>query len=394
MNSIEIEAEYRHQTKEVIKFVKKHEGLIQRNNEWLNSMGKTIGGSEMSALLGMSKYLTFFGLAERKAKQCVKQYTFTNNVNCEWGNLFEPIITSYIELNFNSKVYGDDICVQVYPGHRNSPDGYIVVKTFEDEEGDLHIKTAEHEDKPTHRVHTLLLEFKCPLVRKPIAGDVPDHYRPQLWSGLSVSPMCDYGLFVDAVFKRCSLSNLNFDNCKYDTRCEYDTPPLALGLICVFVNKMDEEMKTFIKSLTKTKTSKFIDFGTQKIATFEKFLMMIGSKHFIVDDSIISTRTGKGVDMSTTKSINSHLVPHLDDDKFIGFLPWKLFSVEYVSVKNEIDYDEDIAPLIEKLHSLKEESIESGDIEKYFRKLSEPECPDLSVANIDLDDVYSKLGLK
>jgi hypothetical protein len=52
-----------------------------------------------------------------------------------------------------------------------------------------------------------LLEFKCPLSRRPDGG-VPKQYLPQLWSGLAVSPVAHAGLFVDVVFRKCALADL------------------------------------------------------------------------------------------------------------------------------------------------------------------------------------------
>lgn len=395
MDPPEVEEEVLRQDIILREFEKKHTGLVQRDEKWKKSRGHYIGGSEMSALLGMSKYCTYFALAEQKALECVGKYEFKNNINCEWGNLFEPVITSYTELDFGSKVHGDEICVQVYPGHRNSPDGYIVIKTFLDENGNVQLKTSEHEDEPTYQVHSVILEFKCPLSRKPIPGAVPDNYRPQLWSGLSVSPMCKYGLFVDAIFKKCSLTNLDIENTKYDSRMQFDTPPIAIGFIGIYLNTRDELINEYLKTVTITKTNKFIDFGYQKKDVFEKFLLLCGEKkYFSFNYSYIMTRTGKGIDLYTKSEITSCVNGISEDKNFIGILPWKLFSVDYVPVSNEKDFEEDILPLIDKLHILKQEAIDSGNIKKFFMKLSEPDHPDMSIANEDLDEIYAMMGIE
>jgi hypothetical protein len=84
----------------------------------------------------------------------------------------------------------------------------------------------------------MLLEFKCPLSRQP-TGDVPPQYRPQLWSGLAVSPVASAGLFVDAVFRRCALADLGpgpaFD-VEYHRRRDPESWPgaVAWGLIGVY----------------------------------------------------------------------------------------------------------------------------------------------------------------
>ena len=46
--------------------------------------------------------------------------------------------------------------------------------------------------------------------------EIPKYYIPQLWSGLSVSSIASMGLFIDSIFRKCSLKMLGY-NPEYDT---------------------------------------------------------------------------------------------------------------------------------------------------------------------------------
>ncbi|NBQ70877.1 MAG: hypothetical protein EBU46_19420, partial [Nitrosomonadaceae bacterium] len=148
----------------------------------------------------------------------------------------------YVEIDLGMPVRGDEICVQRWPGHRNSPDGYVVARlaarAAEEAGADFLLWTTDMCGTLAAAAQIMLLEFKCPLSRQP-TGAVPPQYRPQLWSGLAVSPVASAGLFVDAVFRRCALPDLGpgpaFD-AEYHRRREPESwgGAVAWGLIGVY----------------------------------------------------------------------------------------------------------------------------------------------------------------
>ena len=148
----------------IISFVEKY-SIRQHTHEWYKLMEKTIGGSELATVLGITpkKYGTRSQLVEKKrvngnANQEV-------SIFCAWGNLFEPIIRSYTEVVLDTQIYGHDICIEK-GRFRFSPDGLGVVRRR----------------KGYDVFDIVLFEFKCPFFRNP-DGKVPDWYMPQVFQG-------------------------------------------------------------------------------------------------------------------------------------------------------------------------------------------------------------------
>ena len=173
--------------------------------------------------------------------------------------MFEDINTRFIEIDCGTKVKGDDIWVpSVIPGHKSSPDGYCVLTCVPDpeNEGDMKIWTTD-EPPPLGAIpFVALLEEKCPFRRQP-KNKIPRYYLPQVWSGLTVCPIADMGLFIDMAFRKCCLLDLG-PNPRYDL--EYhnrdipkdkskpsrykETQPIAWGLIAVWAPRLDGNPQT------------------------------------------------------------------------------------------------------------------------------------------------------
>lgn len=270
------------------RFVKIHEGMKQRDSSWYTSMGHTIGGSEVATLLGCNPYANTHDVILSKVSLLKGIDTWGGGgAACWWGVVFEDIIAAYTAIDLGGTVRGDEICVQRFPGHRNSPDGYIVahsalisavkahaklthckhccnacacgicdfVEATEanlqadlqaDLPANLQATESETDEADPYCLWTtdmcpslailpriFVLEFKCPLSRR-LTGKVPAQYRPQVWSGLSVSPVAHAGLFVDAMFRKCAIADLG-PNSEYDreyhkpTAKERDAAQLALS---------------------------------------------------------------------------------------------------------------------------------------------------------------------
>src|SRR3990167_11032995 len=170
-------------------FVQLHAGMKQRDSSWYTAIGTTVGGSELAAIMGINPYSSFLDVVDTKISilDCGNGNWNGGNEACWWGVLFEDIIGVYTEINLGSPLHGDEICVQAIAGHRNSPDGYIVGK-FYLENDEFHLWTTDMDPLIETFQMIVLLEFKCPLTRKP-NGSIPKHYVPQVLSGLAVSPI-------------------------------------------------------------------------------------------------------------------------------------------------------------------------------------------------------------
>jgi hypothetical protein len=293
----------------------------------------------MGALMGLNRYKSYKQLIiDKKYPELVKEI---DNAACNWGKLFEPIIGRYIELLYGTRVRGSNICIQEIDTHRNSPDGYCLINTADDE------CEISPEDAPKllspdgwtldKIIDTLLflLEFKCPLTRIP-DGRVPTHYEPQVWSGLAVSSVADKGLFVDALFRKCSLGELGW-NGQYDIeyhKSEIMDEPIAVGIIGVFAEI----------ALNGT----FVDFGLIGKLGFEETIRRISKKKL----SIINTDPILSKEMDLEAEIEQRLVSLSDyqDEKkqLIGVIPWKLFDVQSVIVERKKGFEAEIVKMLDK----------------------------------------------
>jgi putative phage-type endonuclease len=82
---------------------------------------KLVGGSEIPALLGISKYKTQFDLALEKTM--IKPSDFTGNEYTEYGNVMEPQIRDYINA-LNGTFFVPDTKIDRNRGMRSNTDGY------------------------------------------------------------------------------------------------------------------------------------------------------------------------------------------------------------------------------------------------------------------------------
>tara|TARA_R110002049_G_scaffold309092_1_gene516721 strand:+ start:5380 stop:6456 length:1077 start_codon:yes stop_codon:yes gene_type:complete len=182
--------------------------------EWLVEKQETIGGSSLYA-------------AVHTTKSYLSNRTFSGNLYTEWGNIFEPVIETYSERRFFTKIYGTDIgAIPSYVPHfAYSMDGIGVVGS-----------------------KIMLFEFKCPWSRLP--GDsVPKHYEYQVKAGLDTFDIAQKGIYAEAVFRACSLedlrNNINAPVHKLDMKgkhSRYDSP-MGHGLICFYGTKRNKYNK-------------------------------------------------------------------------------------------------------------------------------------------------------
>jgi len=373
------------------KFVELHKGIKQRDENWYKSMATTIGGSEIASLLAISEneelrkykspYSTFMDVVNNKiAIKEGKQVWRDGGVACWWGTLFEEVITKVIEIELGSEIKGDSICIQMIKGHRNSPDGYIVAHFCEDESrsggssesnigggesrsgvsseskkiSKYKLYTTDMDPKLIKFSRIIMLEFKCPISRKP-SIEIPKHYVPQLWSGLAVSPIASMALFVDSIFRKCSVSMLG-NNADYDIIYHNKdqtisvSNPICWGMIGLY---------------SKNKPDNFVDMGE---VSYSDFNFIMGK----INDKLIKTEIG-------VPWFCVHAHSHLDENKhvkkrgnirtieaeieyfkklipkghyFLGVLPWKLFHSSYLPIERRYGFLKEILPLIDKIHEI------------------------------------------
>lgn len=167
----------------------------QGSQEWLDGRRRTIGGSELSAVVGYGYNANSYRdtLASKLGLN-----DFNGNFYTEWGHLFEPVVQMWLGSLFDANVVETGTLPGCVKGTSYSPDGFAVVRRARInrliDEG--WIPPHEVPDDPM-----VLFEIKCPSTRIP-SGTVPRHYWFQPASGLMHFPFVDIAYFVD-VSIRC-----------------------------------------------------------------------------------------------------------------------------------------------------------------------------------------------
>ena len=390
----------------LVEFVKTHGGMRQRDASWYTVMGVTVGGSELAAIMGLNPYSNFFDIVANKLVTLAGGNSWTGGGEaCWWGTLFEDVIGAYVEADLGAPVRGDDICIQEVAGHRNSPDGYIVAQLYRGVGGSLHLWTTDLSPAIPTTQRILLLEFKCPMSRKPL-GTVPRQYVPQVWSGLAVSPVAHLGLYVDAVFRKCGILDLG-DTPDYDAEYHrYDRGawdhPVAWGLIGVYAPLLDAPRRvrlgwrldewtagdpeldtpdtdasqaawqihsTFFGLRLKNQAAvrDVADLGEMEAQLFNRTLGLINRKRFPVARGAPCFADGRGAaDHGVGKAIEALRTGAPTDHWLLGVLPWKLFEVSYIPVDRRPGFMEEVAPLIEDVHRTVTEARASADPAAYL----------------------------
>uniref|UniRef100_A0A6C0I1H9 YqaJ viral recombinase domain-containing protein n=1 Tax=viral metagenome TaxID=1070528 RepID=A0A6C0I1H9_9ZZZZ len=389
-------------------FVELYKHMKQRDANWYKAMGTTIGGSEISSLLSISEneelrkykspYSNFIEIVNNKiAILRGDRVWHEGGVACWWGTLFEEIITMIVEIELGNKIKGDSICIQLINGHRNSPDGYIVAHFCEDVDAIGSGSSGSSNAKTRYKLYTtdmdptlilfsriIMLEFKCPISRKPTM-EIPKYYIPQLWSGLSVSPIASMGLFIDSIFRKCSLEMLGH-NTDYDTIYHNKDQTIEIGNpICWGL----------IGMYSVNNPPSFIDMGNISYSNFN-FIMGNINNHTIKTINSVpwfpdihnssngsngsngsnssngsngsnSSNGSNGDNGSSSNKKNTNMPQRgntasidVEIEKlrlltpknwhFLGVFPWKLFHSSYLPIQRRCGFLKEIIPLIEIVH--------------------------------------------
>jgi len=359
-------------------FVCEYAGMIQRDTSWYDNMKNTIGGSEMAAIMGINPYSSYYDIVINKINLKQGLNKWNGGEACWWGTMFEDIIASFVEIDLGGKVVGDNICLQPFPGFRTSPDGYIIAKFTDSAKTKLVHYCSGGANSSSQAAHEAicLLEFKCPLSRKPTTS-IPKYYVPQLWSGLAVSPIAEKAIFVDSIFRKCSVKDLNLQSCEIDEIYHKPLPkklkPIAWGYIAVYAPMLTAERSLRILDSYDTSmealdlysqclklnilesqkiqenggcNDSFIDFGTVSPKQFAQTLKFIDNKKYKTIKSL--PKFNGSYDYTCEKII---------DYWFIGVIPWKLFDVKYILIDRNPTFLDDIIPKINAIHALVDEAL-------------------------------------
>jgi hypothetical protein len=172
----------------------------------------SFGGSNIAAVLEIT------GSFMKKREICAQLLginigvpKFTGNIACSWGTVFEDVAIELINSNYCTTVKADDLGgIETISNFRYSPDGLCVLKYAYNEYNELILISADDMDLDNIEEKIILLEIKCPYRRIP-TSIVPKYYKPQPLMGLcATKEISSMALFVEFVFKICSMDQLNY----------------------------------------------------------------------------------------------------------------------------------------------------------------------------------------
>jgi hypothetical protein len=367
-----------HKLNTVKKFIKTNCHLApQGSEEWLKTRRQIVGGSELSVLDGSNPFTT---IADLVASKC-DLVGYMGNVATKWGNLFEELTRITVRMLFLNDISMNEECIWetgslegVIPNHRFSPDGLTAL---------LYKKNGVIEALIT------LLEFKSPLSSIP-SGTIPPYYVPQVKAGMCDVDMTEIGLFINNMFRKCSLGQLGF-NSEYNLEFHQSDIkkrvhvglPLAIGIIgihqtpeqlqkfkkrlqyeqqdsdsdCQSCSSEDEDTSENIEntinwrilndvidigSLNERDTLAILQLVGSKLATVKYFLPNIYINEYqpnvpdelvCVDHDIISFKSFENDSNKFVKSYEKKCKQK--DYNLIGVLPWKLFKSDILIVDKD-----------------------------------------------------------
>jgi hypothetical protein len=344
-------------------FISSHSKINQKSSDWKNLITYSVGGSEISTLLGENKFSSYSDMLIKKIKSVVNEKfgiieAQSSNECIRWGVLFENIAKYVIEQDLGCSVKGDKICIKIEDQFRCSPDGYVIVKTSTDKRRILNNNESK---KEKHVDELFVIEIKCPLLRK-LTNNPPPYYTSQIQTGISASNIVNRAIFIDMSFRKCNLSELKY-NPDYDKKYHSSginyskNKPYAWG--CCVMKCFNPEDKLYTNYL-KSGLILISDLSNDE---FNRFLSDFESEKFKIVDNFIMFADGRGNYSDLYKQII------LDEENILYVLPWKLMNKLYCIVEKDNKFLEKVRPIVsefnKKVNQISQEviqSIEKGQI--------------------------------
>ncbi len=286
----EMKTQYKEKINIIKNFISKNENLPkQGSKQWLVDKQFTIGGSEIAVITGQSAFSNIHSLVAQK----VGITSFHGNSATRWGNLFEGVSEktfTYLFLNEykSHKIYATgSIPHWGVECHKYSPDGLCLLKFIDHNQKEYRIT---------------LLEFKSPYRSIP-DHKVPRHYIPQVKAGLCTIEMAENAIFVNNMFKKCTLEQLDF-SLSHDEIYHKSSKPylknidqaLGHGLILFSISKKNIEkfLEIRINQRINEKTNKIDEINyykefAQDISDYENDNLLEENEDKNIFDKIYNT---------------------------------------------------------------------------------------------------------
>lgn len=272
----------------------------QGSQEWLESKILKVGGSQISNIINLKSGKILFGGINGIIKSKLGLVEFRGNIHTLFGNIMENVVVKILEEKiFLTKIYEFGSIQSYQQNFSYSPDGILYLKSID---------------------MIILIEIKNP-TRRRANGKIPMHYRTQIYSGLDTIKLADMALFIDTMFRRCTIEDWVFNE-KYDTNLhdKPDEPPILdkpIMLCKLMIYQKNSEVVTYIN----------IDAGN--CSTYHLYILMSAMisgelsykiYYFYEDDEIV---------YDYNEFIEENKYTH------ITVLPLKLFRLDLVQVQRD-----------------------------------------------------------
>ena len=233
----------------------------QGSKEWLDSRLETIGGSEISTIIGLNPYQNIKKLIMQK----LGITNFVKSAPLWFGNILEYPLQKYTELIFNTTIYETgSIPFKKSKYIKYSPDGIAVInknklkKIFKN--NDI-IDSRSNFDNTLEELKDellILFEFKNPYMRVIKQNEIPIYYKPQPQLGLDVIDICEASIFIESIFRFCSFNDIISLNYRYNIRYHYDkvkynNKPISYSAFSLYYekNNNNESLKKIVDNLSE-----------------------------------------------------------------------------------------------------------------------------------------------
>jgi hypothetical protein len=344
----------------------------QRTPEWFAMRKNAIGGSELASILGCDHFCDCLTRMKQKLNIPLPAGDMSP---CHWGTMFEGVVMKILEVYLDTIIKGDDICIPGSQGLMFSPDGICVVRM----DGDK-IDTNDDYENTTPQI--VMIEIKSPYRRQP-KNIIPENYIPQVSIGLCMTPVANFGLFVDAAFKLCLIDQLG-NNASYGTNYHTDRnswgTPFAWGFNIVISNEDD--------IIEKYTNGDDIDLLSRPVFINDLLKDISHNELAKIDIGYITFTCGKEYSNVGYKRQGKRNCSNFDPDddffdvhinktlsenpgyKCLGVMPWKLFRLQLIQKERDIKYLENhkntVTDFVDTMKFLRENKASMGEIKKVF----------------------------
>ena len=324
----------------------------QKSAGWYADRETSIGGSELSTILGVNKHKKFYAFVYEKVG--ITEAPDSDNPNFLWGNLFENVHGHILTHIFSIKIedFGSIPWRDEKSGFRVSPDGFFAASLRQmlagpaiDNRDEFLAQLPPNTDLDTPRV--FVLELKSPARRKIDKSSIPETYQPQVFAELCIDDCVEFALFSECLFKRCSYAD--YEDSEHSTASfvavggdRVNSLPLYMGIIHFYAPIENTELIEYLHTRYSAYTThSLIDVGA--IPSHDLFFEFVSK---IKHGAMRCKYTLFGSDTESYDNDNLAIDPA--QYVCIGVMPWKAYDLSYHLVHKTPNYISARYPLIEK----------------------------------------------